>query len=107
MAVVFGAVLLCSMGFDRLFSPAGDAVVSALDHRPVTVTGTVAASRADAGKLALFDGPYAYVLSDQVLARTYAGREVTINGILHDYAGTLDVQRIESVNRKTSRNLRP
>ena len=41
MAVIFGCVLLCSYCLDKLFRPAGDAVLLAVESRPAVVTGTI------------------------------------------------------------------
>jgi hypothetical protein len=47
---VFGGVLLCSFAISKLFSPAGDAALRALDARPASVIGVIAASSSEPPK---------------------------------------------------------
>ena len=95
MAVVFGGVLLCSFGLQKLFSPAGDAVVWAVDGRPVTLTGTIEAQPSE-GRLVFRDGVATYTLADPAKARPYAARKVRITGTLHETTGVLEIQSITS-----------
>ena len=96
MAVVFGGVLLCSFGLQKLFSPAGDAAVRAVDGRPVILTGTVSSAPPE-GRLVFQDGATTYTLADPVKARPYAGRKVRISGTLHEATGLLDIAGINSI----------
>jgi hypothetical protein len=93
MAFVFGCVLLCSFGLEKLFSPAGDAVVRAVDGRAVTLTGTIEAQPSQ-GRLVFRDGVATYTLADPAKARPYAGRKVRITGTLHEATGSLEIQSI-------------
>ena len=93
MTAVFAAVLLCSFGLNRLFSPAGDAVARAVDSRPVTVTGTIAAQPMR-GRFVLRTEGASYVLSDTPAVRPYAGRAVRITGILHQSPALLEIRKI-------------
>jgi hypothetical protein len=94
MTVVFGGVLLCSFAIQKLLSPVGDAAVRAADARQVSVTGVIAASRAEPGKLALRDGNSWYVLADQSKARGFAGHKVRVLGIFHESTGLLEIRDI-------------
>ncbi|HUI54528.1 MAG TPA: hypothetical protein VLY04_06130 [Bryobacteraceae bacterium] len=94
MTAVFVAVLLCSFAIQRLFSPIGDAALRALDSRQVSVTGVIAASQSEPGKIALDDGGSRYVLADQIHAGMFAGRKVRVIGIFHESTGLLEVRSI-------------
>ena len=108
MAAVFGGVLLCSLGLQKIFSPAGDAMLRVVDVRQTTITGAIAPSRSERGKFALYHGDFAYILADQATAGTYAGHEVRVTGVLHESTGLLDVEKIELVDRTSaSQNSRP
>jgi hypothetical protein len=97
MAVVFGGVLLCSFAIDRLLSPAGDAVLRAFDARPVSVTGVIAVSQSEPGRLALRGSASSYILADQAKARTFAGHKVHVNGIFHESTGLLEIRNIDAL----------
>jgi hypothetical protein len=99
MTVVFGGVLLCSFAISKLFSPAGDAALRALDARPASVIGVIAASPSEPGKLALAGGASWYILSDQTKARVFAGRKVRVIGILHESTGLLELRSIDPLPR--------
>jgi hypothetical protein len=96
MAVVFGGVLLSSFLLQELFSPAGDAVVRAVDGRPVVLTGTIAVPPAKAG-LVIHGDHDTYTLAEPAKAQAYAGRKVRITGTLHDATGLLEIYSITSV----------
>lgn len=101
MAMVFGGVLLCSFALLKVLSPAGDAMLRAVDGNQATITGTIAPSPTEPGKLALYHGRAAYILSDQAKARAYAGRAVRIAGILHQSTGLLEIRKIEPADLKS------
>ncbi len=103
MTAVFGGVLLCAFALQRLFAPAGDAVVKAVDQRPISAIGTIIAGRSAAGGLSLDDGRSAYRLTDPARARQYAGHTVRITGILHESTGLLDIRTIEPASNANSR----
>jgi hypothetical protein len=98
MTVVFGGVLLCSFAIERLFSPAGDAVLHAIETRQVNITGFIAACPSEPGRLAIVDGTRWYILADQTQARLFAGHKVRIVGIVHPCTGLLDIRRIDSAD---------
>jgi hypothetical protein len=93
MTLVFGAVLLCSFGLERLFSPVGDAVANAVDGRTVTLTGTIDAPTAR-GPLVFHSGGAVYTLAGSSQARLYAGRLVRITGTLREAAARLEIRTI-------------
>ncbi len=93
MALVFGAVLLCSFGLDRLFSPVGDAVVNAVHGRTVTLTGTIDAP-ITGGPLVFHSGGAVYTLAGSSQARLYAGRSVRITGTLREATARLEIRAI-------------
>jgi len=95
MSVVFMGVLLCSFGLQKLLSPAGDAVLRAVDSRPITLTGTIHAQSPDGG-LVLENGCTTYVLTDPATVRPYAGHKVRVVGTLHEASGLLDIRSIIS-----------
>jgi Protein of unknown function (DUF5818) len=93
MTLIFCAVLLCAIGLQHLVSPAGDALVRAVDGRPVTLTGTIAAQPAG-GRLVFRASDTTYRLSNPAMARYYAGRVVRITGTLHRATGLLEIRTI-------------
>ena len=95
MAAVFAGVLLCSFGIEKLFSPAGNAALRAFDTRQVNMTGVIAASPSEPGKLALVAGTRSYILADQALARLFAGHRVRVVGIVHESSGLLEIRHID------------
>jgi hypothetical protein len=94
MAAVFGGVLLFSFALQMLFSPAGGAVLRALDTSQVAVRGIIAVSPSEPGQLVLYSSNSAYALADQREARAYLGRQVRITGILHKSTGLLEIRSI-------------
>jgi hypothetical protein len=103
MTAVFGGVLFCSILLQKLFSPVGDAMLQAADRRAATITGTIAESQSESGRLALYDGRSAYRLPDQEKVRTYAGRRVRVSGAIHQATGIFDIRTIELVDLQNSR----
>jgi hypothetical protein len=100
MTVVFGAVLVCSYGLERLASPAADAVVRVADTRPVSVTGTIDVPAAKASPVLRSPGA-TYTLSDPAKARAWAGRQVRITGVLHESTGVLEIRTIDAVGGRS------
>jgi hypothetical protein len=100
MSVVFAAVILCSFGIQKLLSPAGNAVLMALDSKEVTVTGTVASGPrlASTGSVdtlyVVGDTNVLYRLSNPAVAAEFAGQRVRIQGVLHENSGLLEVKTI-------------
>jgi hypothetical protein len=94
MTAVFGAVLVCAFGLQRIVSPLGDAVVRAVDSRPVELTGIVAAQLSDSS-LVLNSAGTIYWLSDPSAVRPYLGRKVRIIGTLRLSDGRVEVTRID------------
>ncbi len=98
MTAVFAGVLLFSFVIERMFSPAGDAALQALDRKQVNVTGVIASVRSGR-PLTLADGHTSYILDDQDRARTWAGRRVHVSGLLHESTGVLEIRRIDPISR--------
>lgn len=96
MAVFFAAVLIYSIGIDRIMSPVGNAVLERADATPVTLTGTVA-GRGTRDVVA--DDRTLYHLKDPAGAAAFAGRRVRISGILHTSTGVLEVKAISVIDR--------
>ncbi len=101
MTLVFGAVLLCSFGLDRLLSPAGDAVVSAVDGTPATLIGTID-TQTPGGPLVFHAGGATYALADPAVARRFAGHTVRISGVLHHTSGLLEIGTITPFLTRTA-----
>ena len=93
MTVLFGCVLLCSFVLEKLASPAGDAVLRAVDSKNVSLTGVIE-PQPGADSVIFRDAQGAYDLSDPAKARPHAGRRVHIAGILHEASHRLDVREI-------------
>jgi hypothetical protein len=93
MTAVFGAVLLCSFGLEKLLSPAGDAAVRAVDGRTVSLTGTIAIRPFDSS-IVLQSGGTVYVLSNPEAARSFVGRQVRIAGTVHRSNSRLAIETI-------------
>ena len=68
-----------------------------------SVTGVIAASPSEPGKLALCDGTSSYILADQTKARVFAGRKVRVIGILHESTGLLELRNIDPLPRSDRR----
>jgi hypothetical protein len=99
MTAVFGAVLLCAFGLQRIASPLGDAGVRAVDSRPVELTGTVAAQPFDS-TLVLKCAGTIYSLSNPNAVRPYVGRTVRVSGTLYQSTGWIEVDRIVENNHR-------
>ncbi|MFY9725299.1 MAG: hypothetical protein WAJ87_07375 [Bryobacteraceae bacterium] len=80
-------------------SPTGDAAMRAVDSRQASVTGVIAASQSDPGKLVLRDGSTPYTLAGQVKARRFAGLRLCILGISHESTGLLEIRNIDPLPR--------
>jgi hypothetical protein len=102
MSLVFAVVILCSFGIQKLLSPAGNAVLMALDSKEVTVTGTVssgprfASTDAVDSLYVVGDTNVLYRLSNPAVAAEFAGRRVRIHGVLHEDSGLLEVKTISA-----------
>ncbi|MDR3698651.1 MAG: DUF5818 domain-containing protein [Candidatus Sulfopaludibacter sp.] len=94
MTAVFGAVLLCAYGLERIASPLGDAGFRAVDSRPIELTGTVVAQPFDSS-LVLNSAGTIYLLSGPDGVRRYVGRIVRVSGTLHQSTGRIEVNRID------------
>jgi len=98
MCAVFGGVLLCSCALERLSSVPVDAIVRAVDARPVSLTGTIDVRGAEAG-LVFHSAGNTYTLSDLSKARSFAGRPVRITGVLHESTGLIEIRSISDPGR--------
>ena len=98
MTAVFAGVLLFSFAIEKMFSPAGHAVLQALDAKQVNVTGVIASARSGR-PLTLASGATSYILDDQDKARTWAGHRVHVSGLLHESTGVLEIRRIDPLPR--------
>jgi hypothetical protein len=109
MSLVFAGVLVVSIGVQKLASPVTDAVIRDIDRAEITVTGTIADSRAvgevpnrpaegDPPLYVLVDNRALYRLNDAAHAAVFAGQRVRISGILHTSSGILEVKAISVIN---------
>jgi len=101
MTLMLGAVLLCAFGLDRLLSPAGNAVLRAMDSRSVAIDGSIEA-QTPGGRLVFEAGGVTYALARTSQARPYVGRTVRITGTVHQTTGVLDIRTIAPVLTKAA-----
>lgn len=96
MTLVFGAVLLCSFALQHFLSPAGNAVMRAVNSRSASLTGTIDTQPGSA--IVFHAAAGAYAVANPSAARSYTGRAVRVSGVLHEDTGEIEIRTIETID---------